>query len=113
MLAGACWSPLAAQKNKKDEDAGTREVQGQVTDADDKPVAGAVVQLKDMHSLQIRSFVTQEEGKYHFSGLKTEIDYQVKALFNGMSSPAKTVSLFDTRKIAVLNLKLEKEKDKK
>ena len=37
----------------------------------------------------------------------------MKALFNGMSSPAKTVSLFDTRKIAVLNLKLEKEKDKK
>ena len=34
-------------------------MQGQVTDADDKPVAGAVVQLKDMHSLQIRSFVTR------------------------------------------------------
>jgi hypothetical protein len=90
-----------------------RSVQGQVVGPDDQPVVGAVVQLKDMHSLEIRSFVTQEEGKYHFSGLKTEIDYQVKAVSTGMSSAAKTVSLFDTRKIAVLNLKLEKEKDKK
>jgi hypothetical protein len=113
MLAALWWRPLAAQKSKKDEDAGTRSVQGQVVDPDDQPVVGAIVQLKDMHSLEIRSFVTQEEGKYHFSGLKTEIDYQVKAVSKGMSSAAKTVSLFDTRKIAVLNLKLEKEKDKK
>ena len=28
VLAGACWSPLAAQKNKKDEDAGTRRCRG-------------------------------------------------------------------------------------
>ncbi len=113
MLAAVCWSPLSAQKkDKKDDEAGTRVVQGQVVDPDDQPVVGAVVQLKDMRSLQIRSFITEAEGKYHFSGLKTEIDYQVKALHNGMSSASKTVSLFDTRKIAVLNLKLEKEKEK-
>jgi hypothetical protein len=112
VLVGVSCCSLEAQKNKKDDDANTRVVQGQVLNADDQPVVGAVVQLKDMHSLQIRSFVTQEEGKYHFSGLKTEIDYQVKAMFNGMSSASKTVSLFDTRKIAVLNLKLEKEKEK-
>lgn len=114
MLAAACWSPAAAQKNKKDEDAGTRTVQGQVLDADDKPLVGAVVQLKDMRSLQIRSFISEDDGKYHFSGLKTEVDYQVKALYNGLGSVPKTVSLFDTRKVAVLNLKVEKEeKDKK
>jgi hypothetical protein len=113
-LAAACWSSLSAQsKNKKDEDAGTRTVQGLVQNVDDMPLVGAVVQLKDMRTLQIRSFVTQDDGKYHFNGLKTEVDYQVKALYNGMSSPAKTVSLFDTRKIATLNLKLEKEPEKK
>ena len=114
ILAAACWSPASAQKEKKDQDAGTRIVQGQVFDADDKPVVGAVVQLKDMRSLQIRSFITEDEGKYHFSGLKTEVDYQLKALHNDLSSAPKTVSLFDTRKLAVLNLKLDKaEKDKK
>ncbi len=114
VLASVCGLPAPAQtKNKKDEDAGTRTVQGLVQGADDMPVVGAVVQLKDMRSLQIRSFVTQDDGKYHFNGLKTEVDYQVKAVYNGMSSASKTVSLFDTRKIATLNLKLEKEPDKK
>jgi hypothetical protein len=113
-MAAMCQPPAPAQsKNKKDEDAGTRTVQGLVQGADDMPVVGAVVQLKDMRSLQIRSFVTQDDGKYHFNGLKTEVDYQVKALYNGMSSAPKTVSLFDTRKIATLNLKLEKEPEKK
>jgi hypothetical protein len=113
-LAAACCSLLSAQsKNKKDEDTGTRTVQGLVQNAEDMPVVGAVVQLKDMRSLQIRSFVTQDDGKYHFNGLKTEVDYQVKAVYNGMTSAAKTVSLFDTRKIATLNLKLEKEAEKK
>jgi hypothetical protein len=113
LLAAACWSPVTAQNKKKDDDAGTRTVQGLVQNGDDMPVVGAVVQLKDMRSLQIRSFVTQDDGKYHFNGLKTEVDYQVKALYNGMSSAAKTVSIFDTRKIATLNLKLEKEPEKK
>jgi hypothetical protein len=113
LLAAACLSSLSAQKDKKDPDAGTRSVQGLVQDADEKPVVGAVVQLKDMRTLQIRSFVTQDDGMYHFNGLKTEVDYQVKAVFNGLSSAAKTVSLFDTRKMATLNLKLEKEQEKK
>src|SRR5580698_5615197 len=94
LLAAACWSPVTAQNKKKDDDAGTRTVQGLVQNGDDMPVVGAVVQLKDMRSLQIRSFVTQDDGKYHFNGLKTEVDYQVKALYNGMSSAAKTVSIF-------------------
>jgi hypothetical protein len=114
LLVAACLSSLSAQsKDKKDSDAGTRSVQGLVQDADEKPVVGAVVQLKDMRTLQIRSFVTQDDGMYHFNGLKTEVDYQVKALYNGMSSAAKTVSLFDTRKMATLNLKLEKDQEKK
>jgi hypothetical protein len=114
LLVAACLSSLSAQsKDKKNPDAGTRSVQGLVQDADEKPVTGAVVQLKDMRTLQIRSFVTQDDGMYHFNGLKTEVDYQVKAIFNNMSSAAKTVSLFDTRKMATLNLKLEKEPEKK
>jgi hypothetical protein len=108
-LALVCSYTLVAQKKaKKDEDASARSVQGQVVDADDSPVVGAVVQIEDMRTLEIRSFITQEEGKYHFSGLKADVDYKVKAQFNGMSSATKTVSIFDTRKVAVYNLKLEK-----
>ena len=110
IVVAACAATLAAQSRKeKREEASERSVQGIVFDAADKPVEGAIVQLKDMRSLQIRSFITQPDGTYHFSGLKQDVDYQVKADYNGVSSPSKTVSIFDNRKVAVINLKLEKK----
>ncbi len=41
----------------QNDDSGTRSVQGVVADASRKPLAGAVVQLKDTKSLQVRSYV--------------------------------------------------------
>src|SRR5579862_6314249 len=101
---------LSAQKKER-EDPNIRSLQGQVNDPDEKPVAGAVVQLKDTRTLQVRSFITQENGSYRFSGLRTDTDYEVKADYNGMSSDNKRLSNFDTRKIAVVNLKLNKRSD--
>jgi hypothetical protein len=103
-------------KKEKREAATERIVQGQVTDPDDKPVNGAIVQLKDMRTLQVRSFFTQVNGEYHFSGLKIDNDYDLKADFKGSTSGWKTLSVFDTRKEPVINLKLakaEKGGDKK
>ena|ERR1051326_2721088 len=100
---------LGAQKKAKDEDAGTRSVEGMVTDAASMPINGAVVQLKDLRTLQIRSYLTKEDGNYHFSGLKTDVDYQVKADYNGATSGAKTISVFDSRKVATINLKVDKK----
>lgn len=108
-LATALASTAAAQSKKEKEDTSTRSLQGQVTDPDDKPVAGAVVQLKDMRSLQVRSFITQDGGAFHFSGLKADADYQVKADYNGASSATRTLSVFDNRRTPVVNLKLEKK----
>src|SRR5467141_1533817 len=79
-LLSMCAAALPAQESKKNkEDATTRVVQGVVVDADDKPVTGAVVLLKDMRTLQVRSFIAQDGGAYHFSGLKTDNDYELKA----------------------------------
>src|SRR5689334_24832685 len=99
----------SAQKNKDKEDPTVRSLQGQVVDPDDKPVAGAVVQLKDTRTLQVRSFITQANGEYRFSGLRADTDYEVKADFSGMSSDNKRLSTFDNRKIATVNLKLNKK----
>jgi hypothetical protein len=68
-----------------------------------------VVQLKDTRTLQVRSFITQENGEYRFSGLRADTDYEVKADYNGMSSDNKRLSNFDSRKIATVNLKLNKK----
>ena len=103
---------LPAQKKKDKEDSATRTLQGLVTDKDGNPASGAVVQLKDLRTLQIRSFITKDDGAYFFSGLKVDDDYQVKANWNGLASDSRRLSVFDSRKTATINLKLEKEEKK-
>lgn len=88
----------------------TRSVQGAVTNPDESPAVGAVVQLKNMKTLQIRSFITKEDGTYHFFELSPDVDYELKADFRGATSGSKTLSSFDSRKKAVINLKLNNNK---
>jgi hypothetical protein len=100
-------TPAFAQSRAADDNT-ARSLQGTVTDASDNPVQGAVVQIKDTKTLQIRSFVTGADGMYHFHGLNSNVDYEVRAEHQGTSSSAKTLSSFDSRKSAVINLKLGK-----
>lgn len=95
-------------RKEKREAATERVVEGTVSDPDGKFVDGAVVELKDMRTLQVRSFYTQKNGAYHFSGLKLDNDYEIEARYNDMNSGWKRLSIFDTRKVPVINLKLEK-----
>jgi hypothetical protein len=110
-VAALCSLSLAGQKKKDKEGENTRTLQGLVSDADDNPAVGAVVQLKELHTLQIRSFITKDDGAYHFSGLKTDTDYEVKAQMNGFSSRERTLSTFDSRKNPTINLKLDKRSE--
>jgi hypothetical protein len=110
-VAALCALSLVAQKKKDKEDENTRTLGGVVSDAGDNPAVGAVVQLKDLHTLQIRSFITKDDGAYHFSGLKTDTDYEVKAQSNGLSSRTRTLSTFDSRRTPTINLKLEKRSE--
>ena len=109
VLALACAATLPGQNKKEKDDPTVRSLQGQVVDPDDKPAAGAVVQLKDTRTLQVRSFIAQANGEYRFSGLRADTDYEVKADFNGMTSDNRRLSNFDQRKIATVNLKLNKK----
>jgi|HubBroStandDraft_1064217.scaffolds.fasta_scaffold23553_4 hypothetical protein len=108
MLILACASTLSGQKSK-DEDASTRTLRGTVLDPAGNPVEQAVVQLKDSRTLQVISFITREDGGYHFASLKNDVEYEVKASHGGLSTDWKRISIFDTRKIVVANLKLEKK----
>ena len=97
--------PQTAPRTKKE--STERPVSGYVTDANGKPVAGAVVQLKNMRTLQVRSFITRDKGDYYFSGLSKDVDFELKAEFNGHASPARTLSSFDTKPEPVINLQLK------
>src|ERR1700730_4989817 len=104
-LAAMLFSTLLIGQN---DDTGTRSVQGVVTDASGKPVAGAVVQLKDTKSLQIRSYRTEADGTYHFAGLSTNVEYELEAKNGDATSGKKTLTVFNTQKVATVNLKLNK-----
>lgn len=107
LLLGAVG--LFAQGKKKNDDT-TRSVEGVVTTTDDAPAPGAVVQLKNTKTLQIRSFIAKENGTYYFHELSPDVDYELKADFQGASSGAKTLSSFDSRRNATVNLKLNPKK---
>lgn len=110
LLAAFCLS-ASAQYKKKPEEEKFRMVQGIVTDSKDNAVDGAVVQLKNSKTLQVRSFITREHGSYYFHGLDPNVDYLLKAEFQESASDAKTLSSFDSRKQPVINLKLDKKKE--
>lgn len=108
-IAAALCCSLAGAQNpwKKKVQDNTRNVLGVVTNSSGDFVKGAVVQLKNTKSLQIRSFFTQGDGRYHFDGLNNNIDYEVKATYENASSPTKRVSVYDSRKDVILDLKLK------
>ncbi len=102
--------PAAPAQHRQGQNNALRDVQGVVTDDDGKPVDGAVVQLKNTKSLQIISFITKDQGAYYFHGLNPDIDFELKAEMGAKTSAVRTLSSFDSRKQAILNLKLDKDK---
>ena len=102
----AAVTPLAHAQRKKGEDQNVRSVQGVVEDPRGNLVEGAVVQLKNTKSLQVRSFITLREGVYYFHGLSPDVDYELRAEFKELTSPVRGLSVFDSRTKAVVNLKL-------
>lgn len=105
---GLFGSGSGAKKDKKEreEDENTRAVAGVVRNEAEQLLEGAVVQLKDTKSLKVRSYITKADGVYKFFGLSTNADYELRADYKGMSGDKRTLSLFDTRKQAVINMKL-------
>jgi len=94
-------------KDDKKKAAAERPLSGFVTDANDKPIVGAVVQLKNTRTLQVRSYITHDKGDYFFSGLNKDVDYEVKAQSNGHTSPVRKLSSFDTKTQPVINLQIK------
>jgi|ERR1700722_13231729 hypothetical protein len=92
---------------KKGKEPQEKSVSGVVTDAAGNPVPGAVVQLKNTKTLQVRSFIAKDMGEYYFQGLATDVDYELKADSNGKSSGPKILSLFDSHAEAKVNLQLK------
>jgi hypothetical protein len=104
-------NPPLFKGDKPKKDDGTRTLRGVVRDPGDNPVESAVVKVKDTKTLTIRSFITKADGSYIFNGLSVNIDYEVMAeTRDGSASGTKTLSVYNTTKEPVINLKVEPKK---
>jgi hypothetical protein len=108
-LVGALLVSQAALAVSDKKDLDTRSVEGVVTDPDGAAVAGAVVHLENTKTLQVRSYITKENGSYAFYGLSQNVEYQLKAEHEGMTSDTRKIDVFVSDKKVIRNLKLNKK----
>ena len=85
-----------------------RVVQGKVTDHTNAVLKGAVVYLKDGHTLSVKSFIADDQGEYRFGQLAQNTDYEIWAEHDGKKSSVKTISSFDSKNQFFINLKIDK-----
>ena len=83
-----------------------KSVKGQVVDAAGKPLPDAIVYLKNMKTLAVKTFIAQSDGNYQFYGLSPNVDYDLYAEHNGQRSDNKTISQFDSRSNLTIHLKV-------
>jgi Carboxypeptidase regulatory-like domain len=85
----------------------TRTLTGVVLTKGDAPVSNAVVYLKNMKSLAVRTVIAGDDGSYRFPELSPNVDYEVYAQREGKKSDTKTLSQFDDRPQANIVLRIK------
>jgi hypothetical protein len=106
LLAAVCLAvvatPAIAQHAPID-----RTVEGKVIDKSGALLKGAVVYLKDDHTLAVKSFIVDDAGHYRFGQLKQSTDFELWAELDGKRSNTRTISSFDNKNEFVINLKID------
>ncbi|HEX6495212.1 MAG TPA: carboxypeptidase-like regulatory domain-containing protein [Acidobacteriaceae bacterium] len=104
LLAGPCIfaviPPAATAQTAQ------RVVQGKVELSSGGMAKGAIVYLKNGKTLEVRTYISSEDGSYRFGQLNSDADYTVWAEYQGRKSKEKTVSSFDTKKVFNIPLKI-------
>jgi hypothetical protein len=84
-----------------------RTLVGHVVDDREQPLQKAIVYLKNTKSLAIKTYISEPDGTFRFSGLAPNIDYEVYAEHQGARSVTKTLSGFDSRRQVNMTLKIK------
>lgn len=108
LLSGIAAAQDSKQEAKKE--ARLRSVLGVVTDKSDKPVANAIVFLKNLRTNVVISHFSDTQGNYRFTGLDPNADYELRAEVGGEKSASRTISSLDSRKEMNLNLKIDRKR---
>jgi hypothetical protein len=87
-----------------------RVVQGTVESANDQAQPNAVVYLQDQKNLEVKTYITEVDGRYRFGSLNSDVDYQLWAEYKGHKSKTRSISSFDGRKQFTFDLKIDTSK---
>ncbi len=90
-----------------------RTVHGTVVNKDENGVATAVVYLENTRTQVVKTYISDDNGRFRFSGLDPNVDYEIHAEQGDMTSAKRTISSFDSRKEIDVTLKLDKKKNAK
>jgi hypothetical protein len=99
---GPAGAQLAQAQN-----IGQRVVIGKVVDSGSNVVSGATVFLKNLKDKSIRSYTTENDGRFRFTQANMAEDYDLWAEKEGKKSAIKSVSSWDSRKEFEAELKLK------
>ena len=97
-------------KEQKRAEAQLKVLHGSVIDKSENPIPASVVYLKNVKSQAVKTYIADESGNYRFSGLDPNVDYEIHAEHDDMTSSIRTVSSFDSRRDIEVTLKLSKKK---
>lgn len=104
-----CTAPTFAQNNKGE--AELRTIHGSVLDKSENPVPSSVVYLLNVKTESVRTYIADDMGEYRFSGLDPNVDYEVHAEHDDLTSSTRTISSFDSRRDIEVTLKLAHTKN--
>lgn len=106
LAISATLLPLGAQKYA----AGERILRGVVYDQRHKPIAGAVVHLKNVQTHMTRIYLTDQKGGYYFHWMEAGDGYEVQATRGKLSSEKHAISATDNTERIDLTLEDISEK---
>lgn len=97
---------LAPQLPAKQKPMPVKSISGAVLNASNAGVPGASVMLTDLETHHTYAIYSGANGKYSFSGLDPNDDYQLRAKYRQLQSGVRSVSSLDSRNPIVINLVL-------
>jgi hypothetical protein len=97
----------SSSEGRKSTRVTSRTLTGVVLDKGDAPVSNAVVYLKNMKSLAVKTVIAGNDGTYRFPELSPNVDYEIYAQREGKKSGTKVLSQFDDREKANMVLRIK------
>jgi hypothetical protein len=113
LLLLAAWPTLsvrARQTQEVQERSQLRTVHGSVLDQHNNPIADGIVYLRNKKTNTVRTYISESNGAYRFSGLDPNVDFEIHAEYKNKKSSRHTISSFDDRRDLEINLMIDTKK---